>query len=99
MRAMSKSPIADPNGSLPVPGGGGGRRRRPGLRTVRCGGRWLIRPYGYGAIWERIQADIDRRIKAAGADNVYFPLFIPESYLQPLRGRARRGLPVPSSRW
>jgi prolyl-tRNA synthetase len=41
----------------------------------------VIRPYGY-AIWERIQADIDRRIKAAGADNVYFPLFIPESYLQ-----------------
>jgi prolyl-tRNA synthetase len=44
-------------------------------------GTMVIRPYGY-AIWERIQADIDRRIKAAGADNVYFPLFIPESYLQ-----------------
>jgi prolyl-tRNA synthetase len=44
-------------------------------------GTMVIRPYGY-AIWERIQADIDARIKAAGADNVYFPLFIPESYLQ-----------------
>src|SRR5213592_2590462 len=44
-------------------------------------GTMVIRPYGY-AIWERIQAEVDQRIKAAGADNVYFPLFIPESYLQ-----------------
>src|SRR5215510_8802141 len=44
-------------------------------------GTMVIRPYGY-AIWERIQAEIDSRIKAAGAENVYFPLFIPESYLQ-----------------
>ncbi len=43
-------------------------------------GTMVIRPYGY-AIWERIQADIDARIKAAGAQNAYFPLFIPESYL------------------
>jgi prolyl-tRNA synthetase len=41
----------------------------------------VIRPYGY-AIWERMQADLDRRIKEAGARNAYFPLFIPESYLQ-----------------
>jgi prolyl-tRNA synthetase len=40
----------------------------------------VIRPYGY-AIWERIQSEIDTRIKAAGAKNAYFPLFIPESYL------------------
>jgi len=40
----------------------------------------VILPYGY-AIWEHIQADVDRRIKAAGAENAYFPLFIPEHYL------------------
>jgi prolyl-tRNA synthetase len=44
-------------------------------------GTMVIRPWGY-AIWERLQAEIDSRIKAAGADNAYFPLFIPESYLQ-----------------
>jgi prolyl-tRNA synthetase len=44
-------------------------------------GTMVIRPYGY-AIWERMQADVDGRIKAAGAENAYFPLFIPESYLQ-----------------
>ena len=43
-------------------------------------GTMVIRPYGY-AIWERIQAAIDERIKRAGAQNAYFPLFIPESYL------------------
>jgi len=43
-------------------------------------GTMVIRPYGY-AIWERIQAAIDERIKLAGAQNAYFPLFIPESYL------------------
>ncbi len=43
-------------------------------------GTMVIRPYGYG-IWERIQAELDQRIKAAGAKNAYFPLFIPESYL------------------
>ena len=43
-------------------------------------GTMVIRPYGY-AIWERIQAEIDLRIKEAGAQNAYFPLFIPESYL------------------
>ena len=53
-------------------------------------GTMVILPYGY-AIWERMQAEIDARIKAAGAKNCYFPLFIPESYLPP-RGRPRRGL-------
>ncbi len=43
-------------------------------------GTQVIRPYGF-AIWERMQAEVDQRIKAAGADNVSFPLFIPESYL------------------
>lgn len=44
-------------------------------------GTMVIRPYGW-AIWERMQAEMDMRIKAAGAKNAYFPLFIPESYLK-----------------
>jgi prolyl-tRNA synthetase len=44
-------------------------------------GTMVIRPAGY-AIWERMQADMDARIKDAGAQNAYFPLFIPESYLR-----------------
>jgi prolyl-tRNA synthetase len=44
-------------------------------------GSMVIRPYGY-AIWERMQADVDARIKEAGAVNAYFPLLIPESYLR-----------------
>lgn len=44
-------------------------------------GTMIIRPYGY-SIWEQMQADMDRRIKAAGARNAYFPLFIPEAYLK-----------------
>src|SRR5438093_12207091 len=44
-------------------------------------GTMVIRPYGY-AIWERMQAEMDARIKAPGAENCYFPLFIPESYLR-----------------
>jgi prolyl-tRNA synthetase len=44
-------------------------------------GTMVIRPYGY-AIWERMQAEMDARIKEAGAQNAYFPLFIPESYLK-----------------
>ena len=43
-------------------------------------GTMVIRPYGY-SIWERMQSEIDTRIKRAGAQNAYFPLFIPESYL------------------
>ncbi|HEX5494665.1 MAG TPA: proline--tRNA ligase [Mycobacteriales bacterium] len=44
-------------------------------------GTMVIRPYGY-ALWERMQSEMDARIKAAGAANAYFPLFIPESYLR-----------------
>lgn len=44
-------------------------------------GTMVIRPYGY-SLWERVQAEIDARIKLAGAENVYLPLFIPESYLK-----------------
>jgi prolyl-tRNA synthetase len=43
-------------------------------------GTMVIRPIGY-AIWEHIQAEMDARIKEAGAANAYFPLFIPESYM------------------
>ena len=42
-------------------------------------GSMVIKPYGY-AIWERIQADLDRRFKETGHMNAYFPLFIPKSY-------------------
>ncbi|MFG2311031.1 proline--tRNA ligase [Streptomyces sp. NPDC048566] len=43
-------------------------------------GTMVIRPYGYG-LWERMQQEMDARIKEAGARNAYFPLFIPQSYL------------------
>jgi prolyl-tRNA synthetase len=43
-------------------------------------GTMVIRPYGY-AIWERMRDELDARIRAAGARNAYFPLFIPESYV------------------
>jgi len=41
-------------------------------------GCMIIRPYGY-ALWEQIQGELDRRFKATGVTNAYFPLFIPES--------------------
>jgi prolyl-tRNA synthetase len=44
-------------------------------------GTMVIRPWGYG-IWELMQAELDRRIREAGAENAYFPLFIPESFLK-----------------
>lgn len=44
-------------------------------------GCMVIRPYGY-AIWELIQKQMDERFKALGHENVYMPLFIPESLLQ-----------------
>jgi len=44
-------------------------------------GSMVIRPAGY-ALWERMQRELDDRIKAAGAANAYFPLLIPESYLR-----------------
>jgi len=43
-------------------------------------GCMVIRPYGY-ALWEALQRDLDARIKAAGHENAYFPLLIPESFL------------------
>jgi prolyl-tRNA synthetase len=44
-------------------------------------GTMVIRPYGY-RIWELLQTDMDRRIKETGHVNAYFPLLIPESYMQ-----------------
>jgi prolyl-tRNA synthetase len=44
-------------------------------------GMMVIRPHGY-AVWENVQKALDQRIKASGHVNAYFPLFIPESFLQ-----------------
>lgn len=44
-------------------------------------GCMVIQPYGY-AIWENIQHELDSRFKATGVENVYMPMFIPESLLQ-----------------
>ena len=44
-------------------------------------GCMIVRPYGY-AVWEAMQADMDRRIKETGHVNAYFPLFIPKSFLE-----------------
>jgi prolyl-tRNA synthetase len=44
-------------------------------------GCMVIRPYGF-AVWEHMQADMDRRIKETGHVNAYFPLFIPKRYLE-----------------
>jgi len=48
------------------------------LSPVR--GCMVIRPYGY-ALWENMQRGLDERIKATGHENLYFPLFIPYSFL------------------
>ena len=44
-------------------------------------GTMVIRPYGY-EIWENIQRDLDARFKKTGVKNAYFPMFIPQSFLQ-----------------
>lgn len=44
-------------------------------------GCMVIKPAGY-AIWENIQQELDRRFKETGVENVYLPMFIPESLLQ-----------------
>jgi prolyl-tRNA synthetase len=41
----------------------------------------IVKPYGY-EVWEAIKNGLDRRFKAVGVQNAYFPLFIPMSYLQ-----------------
>ena len=44
-------------------------------------GSMVIRPYGY-SIWENVQAYLDKRFKETGHQNAYFPLFIPNSFIQ-----------------
>jgi prolyl-tRNA synthetase len=44
-------------------------------------GTMVIRPYAYG-IWEHMQREVNDRIQRAGAQNAYFPLFIPMSYFE-----------------
>src|SRR5215207_5341677 len=44
-------------------------------------GTMIFKPYGY-AIWEEVQKAMDPEIKAKGVDNVYFPMFIPMSFLE-----------------
>jgi prolyl-tRNA synthetase len=48
-------------------------------QTSGVRGCMVIKPYGFG-IWERIQQELDKRFKATGHQNAYFPLFIPKSY-------------------
>ena len=43
-------------------------------------GCMVIKPYGY-AIWEKMQAELDKMFKETGHVNAYFPIFIPKSYL------------------
>jgi prolyl-tRNA synthetase len=43
-------------------------------------GCMVIKPYGY-AIWEKMQAALDKMFKETGHENAYFPIFIPKSYL------------------
>lgn len=44
-------------------------------------GSMIIKPYGY-AIWEKIQAQLDKRFKETGHENAYFPLFVPKSLFE-----------------
>lgn len=55
-------------------------------------GCMVIKPAGY-AIWELIQRQLDDMFKAAGVENVYMPMFIPEGLLQKEK-TMWRGLPL-----
>jgi prolyl-tRNA synthetase len=44
-------------------------------------GCMVIKPYGY-AIWEKMQAELDRKFKETGHQNAYFPLFVPKSMFE-----------------
>ena len=50
-----------------------------GYSSVKSG--MIFKPAGY-AIWENIQKELDRRFKETGVENVYMPMFIPESLLE-----------------
>jgi hypothetical protein len=47
-------------------------------------GCMIIRPWGM-AIWDAVREELNRRIKATGAENAYFPLFIPLSFISKVR--------------
>ena len=44
-------------------------------------GCMVIKPYGFG-IWEKMQAELDKKFKATGHQNAYFPLFVPKSLFE-----------------
>lgn len=44
-------------------------------------GCMVIKPYGY-AIWEKMQAELDKMFKETGHSNAYFPLFVPKSMFE-----------------
>ena len=44
-------------------------------------GCMIIKPYGY-ELWEGVKGGLDKRFKATGHQNAYFPLFIPQSFIQ-----------------
>ncbi len=49
--------------------------------TSAVRGCMIIKPYGY-AIWEKMQAELDKMFKATGHQNAYFPLFVPKSLFE-----------------
>ena len=65
-------------------------------------GCMIVKPWGY-ALWERMQAVLDRMFKATGHRNAYFPLFIPLSFLEKeaehVEGFARNARSSPITAW
>ena len=59
-------------------------------------GCMVIKPYGY-AIWEKMQAELDKMFKATGHENAYFPLLFPRACLKPKK-KTQRVLPK-NVRW
>ena len=56
------------------------------------GGTMVIRPYGF-SLWENMQASLDKRFKATGHKNAYFPLLVPECLLiEPTETEAKEDL-------
>ena len=56
--------------------------RKAGLADYApMGGFIVTRPRGY-AVWERLKSHLDGWFKRTGVDNAYFPMFIPEGYLE-----------------
>src|ERR1700709_2151749 len=59
-------------------------------------GTMVIRPYGY-ALWERMQQEMDRRIKKAGAQHAYLPVFTHEYFSKGVQ--SHRDLPLLINQW